>query len=90
MLSLFDTDASDAEINMLPVIKDTEIIWDLNRTGDVHYILAYEYTELEKTHFWLRELSKHHCRSVTVVPCLEDCHYIILICLLSLAMKLCY
>lgn len=47
----FDTDASDAEINMLPVIKDTEIIWDLNRTGDVHYILAYEYTELEKTHF---------------------------------------
>lgn len=53
---------------MLPVIKDTEIIWDLNRTGDVHYILAYEYTELEKTHFWLRELSKHHCRSVTVVP----------------------
>ncbi|EAA1059446.1 UDP-phosphate galactose phosphotransferase, partial [Salmonella enterica subsp. enterica] len=68
VIAFFDTDASDAEINMLPVIKDTEIIWDLNRTGDVHYILAYEYTELEKTHFWLRELSKHHCRSVTVVP----------------------
>ncbi|MCQ9625335.1 UDP-phosphate galactose phosphotransferase, partial [Salmonella enterica subsp. enterica] len=68
VIAFFDTDASDAEINMLPVIKDTGTIWDLNRTGDVHYILAYEYTELEKTHFWLRELSKHHCRSVSVVP----------------------
>ncbi len=34
VIAFFDTDASDAEINMLPVIKDTGTIWDLNRTGD--------------------------------------------------------
>ncbi len=39
--------------------------------------LAYEYTELEKTHFWLRELSKHHCRFLLLWSLvLEDCHYI--------------
>lgn len=68
VVAFFDTDSVDCEISSLPVIKDVEEIWNLNRTGDVHYILAYEYTELDKTQYWLRELSKHHCRSVTVVP----------------------
>ncbi|ELN9581100.1 undecaprenyl-phosphate galactose phosphotransferase [Enterobacter roggenkampii] len=68
VVAFFDTDAASSEICSLPVIQDVEKIWSLNRTGDIHYILAYEYTEPDKTQLWLRELSKHHCRSVTVVP----------------------
>ncbi|MCE9994241.1 undecaprenyl-phosphate galactose phosphotransferase [Enterobacter asburiae] len=68
VVAFFDTDTSSSEICSLPVIQNVEKIWSLNCTGDIHYILAYEYTELDKTQLWLRELSKHHCRSVTVVP----------------------
>lgn len=68
VVAFFDADAATPEVCSLPVIQDAEKIWSLNRTGDIHYILAYEYTELDKTQLWLRELSKHHCRSVTVVP----------------------
>ncbi len=85
----FDTDASDAEINMLPVIKDTETIWDLNRTGDV-IIFLLDTPSWRKHIFGYVNFQRHHCRSVTVVPSFKDYHYIILICLLSLAMKLCY
>lgn len=68
VIAFFDTDSVEKLVNGLPVIKGPDAIWNLNRTGEIHYILAYESTDLDKTQFWLRELSKHHCRSVTVVP----------------------
>lgn len=68
VVAFFDTYATESHIAGIPVIKDPEAIWKLNQTGEIHYILAYEYTDLDKTQFWLRELSKHRCRSVTVIP----------------------
>src|SRR5471030_1194407 len=68
VIAFFDADSINESLDGLPIIKDPEVIWSLNSSGEIHYILAYEYTDLDKTQFWMRELSKHHCHSVTVIP----------------------
>lgn len=67
VIVFFDMDVLDVEINMLLVIKDIGIIWDLNCIGDVYYIFVYEYIELEKIYFWLCEFLKYYCCFVIVV-----------------------
>jgi undecaprenyl-phosphate galactose phosphotransferase len=68
VVAFFDTESQSKDINGLPLITDPDMIWNFNSSGEIHYILAYEFTDLDKTQHWLRELSKHHCRSVTVIP----------------------
>ncbi|MBE5215349.1 undecaprenyl-phosphate galactose phosphotransferase WbaP [Pectobacterium quasiaquaticum] len=46
-------------------------LWEINNTKDIQYIIALEYEEQALRDEWLKNLAKHRCRSVSVVPTLR-------------------
>ncbi|PWW11548.1 undecaprenyl-phosphate galactose phosphotransferase [Mangrovibacter plantisponsor] len=71
VVAFFDQEALEDTLHGLPVEKDPGVLWEVKKTGDIHFIVAYEMENSDKTLEWIRELSKHHCRSVTVIPSLR-------------------
>ncbi|WP_406943518.1 undecaprenyl-phosphate galactose phosphotransferase WbaP [Citrobacter freundii] len=72
VLTFFDECEKNLQTFMgLPVMNDAEDIWNLAKIQPVHFIIAFEPEQDERGLYWLRELSKHQCRSVTVVPSLR-------------------
>lgn len=61
----------ETEILGLPLINNSDDIWRVGDLKEVHFIVAFDNENLDKSLAWIRELSKHHCRSVTVVPSLR-------------------
>lgn len=55
----------------LPLITNADDIWSSPDLKEVHFIVAFDNENLDKSLNWIRELSKHHCRSVTMVPSLR-------------------
>jgi len=68
VIAFFDDDSNETHCLNLPVLKSQYVIWEMIKDKDVHFIIAFETEHYDKTLEWLRLLSKHQCRSVTVVP----------------------
>lgn len=71
VVAFYYENTSSKKIVSAPVFTSQNQIWSLECYEDYHFILAFEQNEEESTLFWLRELSKKNCRSVTVVPTLR-------------------
>lgn len=54
----------------IPVIREEDALWQLVNS-DTQFIVAVEYEQSRHRDFWLKNLAKHHCRSVSVVPSLR-------------------
>ncbi|WP_312687685.1 undecaprenyl-phosphate galactose phosphotransferase [Kosakonia sp.] len=63
--------ATGSTVLGLPTINSADEIWSAADLQEVHFIVAFDNENLDKSLAWIRELSKHHCRSVTVVPSLR-------------------
>ncbi|MDU6411969.1 MAG: undecaprenyl-phosphate galactose phosphotransferase WbaP [Yersiniaceae bacterium] len=65
------TPCSDTEMMGKPVIQDEKTLWDLTNTEDTQFIVAVEFEEHALRDYWLKNLAKHQCRSVSVIPTLR-------------------
>lgn len=54
----------------IPVIREETSLWHLVN-GDTQFIVAVEYEQSQYRDLWLKNLAKHHCRSVSVIPSLR-------------------
>ncbi|RLM28717.1 undecaprenyl-phosphate galactose phosphotransferase WbaP [Brenneria salicis] len=59
------------DISGIPVIKTEEELWQQSCPNDTQFIVAVEFEEHELRDFWLKNLTKHNCRSVSVIPTLR-------------------
>lgn len=71
VVAFYDDESTEATLQGLPVLNDPDVIWEIKKTGDIHFIVAFEMESSDKTMQWLRMLSKKHCRSITVIPSLR-------------------
>jgi len=69
--AFFDEESSESHLLNCPIIKNADDIWQSADIKHIHFIIAFDVDEIDKTVGWLRELSKHQCRSVTVIPSLR-------------------
>lgn len=63
VVAFYDEESSETMLQGLPVLHNPNILWEMKKTGDIHFIVAFEMENSDKTMNWLRELSKK-----TVVP----------------------
>lgn len=61
-------------LNKVPtakIIYSEDELWKISNTKEIQYIIALEYEEQTLRDEWLKNLAKHQCRSVSVVPTLR-------------------
>lgn len=71
VIAFFDDESVEESVMGLPILKDPGILWEMRKTGEIHFIVAFEMENSDKTLDWLRILSKKGCRSITVIPSLR-------------------
>ncbi len=71
VVAFYDKHSQQDTIEGVNVIKSSDAVWKLPDLKSIHFIVAFDVGELDRSISWLRELSKHHCRSVTVIPSLR-------------------
>lgn len=54
----------------IPVIRDETSLWQLVNS-ETQFIVAVEYEQSQYRDLWLKNLAKHNCRSVSVIPSLR-------------------
>ncbi|MFE8102951.1 undecaprenyl-phosphate galactose phosphotransferase WbaP [Brenneria goodwinii] len=59
------------DISGVPVIHTEEELWQQSCPNDTQFIVAVEFEEHALRDFWLKNLAKHNCRSVSVIPTLR-------------------
>ena len=57
VVAFYDEECAEPMLQGLPVIHDPNVLWEMKKTGDIHFIVAFEMENSEKTLNWLRELS---------------------------------
>ncbi|AFI91105.1 undecaprenyl-phosphate galactose phosphotransferase WbaP [Pectobacterium parmentieri] len=62
---------SVAYIFDVPVINTEEELWLQSCPEDTQFIVALEFEDHVLRDFWLKNLAKHNCRSVSVIPTLR-------------------
>lgn len=72
VVAFFDVDGSQPahELFGVPVIKDEQALWALVNS-ETQFIVAVEYEQSQSRDLWLKNLAKHNCRSVSVIPSLR-------------------
>ncbi|MEF9674811.1 undecaprenyl-phosphate galactose phosphotransferase WbaP [Pectobacterium aroidearum] len=58
-------------INGVPVINTEEALWLQSCSDDTQFIVALEFDEHVLRDYWLKNLAKHNCRSISVIPTLR-------------------
>lgn len=71
VIAFYDENEKVPEILGTRVINDENEIWALTSNDNIHFIVAFEFNNNQMILDWLRKLSKHNCRSVTVIPSLR-------------------
>lgn len=71
VVAFYNKDNVEDTLLNTDVIKSEDEIWALAQNDDIHFIVAFEFDDNQKTLEWLRKLSKHNCRSITVIPSLR-------------------
>ncbi|MBA5599872.1 undecaprenyl-phosphate galactose phosphotransferase WbaP [Pectobacterium aroidearum] len=55
----------------VPVINSEEELWQQSCPNDTQFIVALEFEEHVLRDYWLKNLAKHNCRSISVIPTLR-------------------
>ncbi|MCL6331917.1 undecaprenyl-phosphate galactose phosphotransferase WbaP [Pectobacterium carotovorum subsp. carotovorum] len=55
----------------VPVINNEEELWQQSCPNDTQFIVALEFEEHALRDYWLKNLAKHNCRSISVIPTLR-------------------
>lgn len=71
VIAFYDENSNESNLVEPPVVKNVQDLWNIPNVTEVQFIVAFEVDEGNRTAHWLRELSKHDCRAVTVVPSLR-------------------
>lgn len=58
-------------ISGIPVINNEEELWLQSCPNDTQFIVALEFEEHALRDYWLKNLAKHNCRSISVIPTLR-------------------
>jgi len=71
-VAFFDVDGSQPALELfgIPVLKDEQQLWSLVNS-ETQFIVAVEYEQSQSRDLWLKNLAKHNCRSVSVIPSLR-------------------
>ncbi|WP_047710173.1 undecaprenyl-phosphate galactose phosphotransferase WbaP [Pectobacterium atrosepticum] len=59
------------DISGVPVINTEKELWLQSCPNDTQFIVALEFEEHMLRDFWLKNLAKHNCRSISVIPTLR-------------------
>lgn len=55
----------------VPVIPTQKQLWERIDTDNTQFIIALEFEQHAERDYWLKELAKHNCRSISVIPTLR-------------------
>ncbi|CAM3754045.1 undecaprenyl-phosphate galactose phosphotransferase WbaP [Rahnella victoriana] len=64
-------DNSETHLINIPILKDEAELWSLIDKDETQFIVAVEFDQHAVRDYWLKNLAKHHCRSVSVIPTLR-------------------
>lgn len=62
---------SSKELNGIKIINSEAELWSQVEPEDTQFIVAVEFEQYAEREYWLKNLAKHHCRSVSVIPTLR-------------------
>lgn len=73
VVGFYNLSPSDDREYMLgkKLIKGEEELWALTDSEDTQFIVAVEFEQHALRDYWLKNLAKHECRSVSVIPTLR-------------------
>jgi UDP-galactose-lipid carrier transferase len=72
VVAFYAIDAKDTnQIHSVPLISSEEALWEIVDTEDTQFIVAVEFEQHALRDYWLKNLAKHNCRSVSVIPTLR-------------------
>ncbi|GKW20891.1 undecaprenyl-phosphate galactose phosphotransferase WbaP [Pectobacterium araliae] len=71
--AFYSTTAIDNAVGIsgVPIINTEEELWLQSCPNDTQFIVALEFEEHALRDFWLKNLAKHNCRSISVIPTLR-------------------
>ena len=61
----------EREYNGIPVINSEKELWEIADIENTQFIVALEFEQHSLRDWWLKNLAKHNCRSVSVIPTLR-------------------
>jgi undecaprenyl-phosphate galactose phosphotransferase len=61
----------EKEYHKIPVINSESELWDIADVENTQFIVALEFEQHNLRDWWLKNLAKHNCRSVSVIPTLR-------------------
>ncbi|WP_413741258.1 undecaprenyl-phosphate galactose phosphotransferase WbaP [Sodalis sp. RH15] len=64
-------ESSPETLMNIPVIKSENELWSIVDTVNTQFIVAVEFEQHANRDYWLKNLAKHNCRSVSVIPTLR-------------------
>ncbi|WP_067708484.1 MULTISPECIES: undecaprenyl-phosphate galactose phosphotransferase WbaP [unclassified Erwinia] len=72
VVAFYDVDNTTPALALfgVPVIRDEESLWQ-RVNSETQFIVAVEYEQSQYRDLWLKNLAKHNCRSVSVIPSLR-------------------
>ncbi|HAB25399.1 MAG: undecaprenyl-phosphate galactose phosphotransferase WbaP [Pantoea sp.] len=72
VIAFYDVDGTcpQASISGVPVLREEVELWNLTHS-ETQFIVAVEYEQSQYRDLWLKNLARHNCRSVSVIPTLR-------------------
>lgn len=72
VIAFYDVDGTcpQASISGVPVLREEAELWNLTHS-ETQFIVAVEYEQSQYRDLWLKNLARHDCRSVSVIPTLR-------------------
>jgi len=72
VIAFYDVDGTcpQASISGVPVLREEAELWNLTHS-ETQFIVAVEYEQSQYHDLWLKNLARHNCRSVSVIPTLR-------------------
>jgi len=72
VIAFYDVDSTcpQASISGVPVLREEAELWNLTHS-ETQFIVAVEYEQSQYRDLWLKNLARHNCRSVSVIPTLR-------------------
>lgn len=72
VIAFYDVDGTSPQTNIagVPVLHHETQLWQL-AADETQFIVAVEFEQSQHRDWWLKNLAKHQCRSVSVIPTLR-------------------
>ncbi|MDT0176050.1 undecaprenyl-phosphate galactose phosphotransferase WbaP [Enterobacter sp. BRE11] len=72
VIAFYDVDGTcpQASIAGVPVLREEAELWNLTHS-ETQFIVAVEFEQSQYRDLWLKNLARHNCRSVSVIPTLR-------------------